>query len=427
MSDAVSPDPLPLPESPLRRWFWRDEDPLWRWASGQAVRRWWRHPMAMALIMLAASTAIVGVVVAAYVRLGDIPADAVREVAAGICLVVYASLYIALFILVARRPFDILGRLGGPAMLRGLTLTAIPPRSLGLLLYWGSYRWAALPSLALLYGFGAITFLIMMGARNVTFWGMEPLTFLALAFWWVLKPPLDYAMNLAISWRLYFRTGRKDLATILSTLLVVIVFPAIGFVGSRFVLGLAIFWMFKSSSGMTYRLTLSDFLLTVPGFWLFVGLMAAAIVLTYVLARRRYRAAPAILAAGACGLMGLAAKSWIAGADGSVLGARLAGIAGYVLSIGALVAVCLGVYSLFRRLGAFRALSGAGICGFATLLVASWIANHGSVPSTLAMEAGVAALLLATLAVKAAIARRCYRKFLDEWDKNLAERFGDAA
>jgi hypothetical protein len=219
----------------LARWLWRDPDPVWRWASGQYVRQWWKRPIvSVALTGAALAALVVGL---GMLLEGRDPA-VVRAVACG---AIVAVLYPLLFWHVAGHPFAAFGRLGGPLMLRQLTVSSLGTEELGRILFWGSYRWLGLPSVALLWAFeaaGAGLFLAAFGLHGLTA-RIEELGFLGAsgAFFWVfVKPPLDHMMNLAISWWLYFRTGRKSVGQLLSLSLVVVGFPA-------FFLLVNVFWI----------------------------------------------------------------------------------------------------------------------------------------------------------------------------------------
>ena len=93
--------------------FWRDPDPLWRWASGQYARRWWKRPAIHALIGAILILIALGIVIVFTVRVfgelsdGARKRDAEMMSLAGAMLTGGISLYLCLriFISASSRPF----------------------------------------------------------------------------------------------------------------------------------------------------------------------------------------------------------------------------------------------------------------------------------------------------------------------------------
>ena len=221
----------------LVRWLWRDPDPLWRWASGQMARRWWKRPIvgmgAFGLLFAAGALGwnyytLAQLLAAFWASAGGPPSF--------FCVWIFgrsiAALYLALFLLVAVRPFFALEALGGMGVLRELSISALSKEEFARLLYWGTYRRAALPSLLLLYA-GELASLIWLwpkvAALFVESGGFGSGAFLAgvLLFWLVVKPPLDHMMNLAISWRYWSSSRSKYWGLAQAGYWIVIRYPAL--------------------------------------------------------------------------------------------------------------------------------------------------------------------------------------------------------
>ncbi|MCX7016132.1 MAG: hypothetical protein NTW86_26835 [Candidatus Sumerlaeota bacterium] len=415
----MSPEPGPSNSlaNVLARWFWRDPDPVWRWASGQSVRRWWRHPLAVSALAAALFTAIVALTIAALVRMSHRPYMAGQEwvggalLAGAIVLVVYASM----FIIVSRRPFDILGQLGGPPMLREISLGLVPRGEIGRCLYWGSYRSAALPALALLY-YVELMFLALGLYALADALPRHPFDFCAtMIFWFVLKPPLDHAMNLAIAWHLYFRTGKKAFANLLSALLVMLVFPAGGW----------LLWMGLENAipARASYVSPPSFFSEPLGYMLFLTFLAVVSFGVYAfLSRRRRNFSITLAAVSAAGL----AFTWLWTA---VLPEIRSPAAIFVTFMAILISILFGAGALSNRRGKAFSVSPAALAalGMAAIWLAAAFLPMDNQTASLFRHAAPFVAIGSALLVKAWFARRCYRKFIAEWDADLANRFGDAA
>jgi hypothetical protein len=207
----------------LKAWFWRDPDPIWRWASGQTVRRWWKHPMAFPAAAPVVCALGVAALFAAYPA--NAAGDAI-EVGYWASYFLVAGCHLVLFLHVAATPFVMLGRLGGPPALRELSLTLLPRQEIARLLYLGSFRRAALPSLAILLTVEIVFTYFGIASGEIDF---EPGERFPFVFVFIIKPPLDYLMNLAISWWQYFSTGSLVYGRFRAMAILMGLFPAAGY------------------------------------------------------------------------------------------------------------------------------------------------------------------------------------------------------
>jgi hypothetical protein len=204
----------------LKRYFLRDPDPVWRWFAGQTVRRWWKHPMAIpALVPVALALGIATL----YASDSSSQAD---QIAFWTLYTIVSAAHLVLFLHVATTPFVMIGRLGGANSLRELSLTLIPRVEIARMLFWGSFRRGAAPSLLILYMAEIVFLYFGIIAGELDF---EPGEASFLVFIFLIKPPLDYLMNLAISWWQYFSAGSVVYGRLRAMLILMGLFPAIGY------------------------------------------------------------------------------------------------------------------------------------------------------------------------------------------------------
>ena len=365
-------------------------------------------------------TVIVAWVIAYWARMYHQASPAGEEWVAGAWLsgAIAVVVYGCMFIIVSRRPFDIFGRLGGPPMLREISMGAVPREEIGRCLYWGSYRSAALPALALLYYVEFLYLTLALYSRSPSAVALPASfgDFFLMAFWFILKPPLDHAMNLAIAWRLYFRTGKKAFANVLVALLVMIVFPASTYL---LLLGLLKFLYGRSVGYTAPPSSLSEQL----GYMLFLAILAIGSFGIYAFLSRQRRRFPITLAAiSAAGL----AFTWL---WTTVLPKVHSMAAIFVTFVAILISILVGAGAHFHHRFRTFVVSPAVILviGLACIwLVAAFLPLDSRTASFLRHQAPFVAIA-SVLLVKAWFARRCYTKFIAEWDADLANRFGDAA
>ncbi len=299
-------------------------------------------------------------------------------------------------------------------MLRDLALTRIDRRDLPRLFYWGSFRRQGLPALLMVYGFS-----IPMALTAVT---TLPFPFdwtpVYLAFWACvayLRLPLDFMMNLAISWRLLFKTGKKGLGQLYAALLLFIAFPV-----AHLALNAAIEWLHSdlldgwTRASDVFRLGYSE----VAYVFMQAGLSAALLLGGLVLARR-----------SAARIKGIGAAMAAGGAMAALLSFRLDAIAlPLACALSIVAALALAVRWGFRKpqrlpwlalwLGAALAIAPPE-----SLLLGASGPRLSLGPLFLFFGGFSSGAMFLCLALKSWFALRCFRSFVAEWDQDLDERF----
>ncbi len=194
----------------LRRLFWREDDPLWRWFCGQwRTRRALARPAPLAaLASLIPFPALATLTLMSGARVSHAFAVAGMWIDAGVFLLAPAlSLWAILF------PFLIFGGLGGAAMLRDLRLSRLGRDEAGRLFVWGTIRWAALPAAVFLLSLCAqsLAARAMLGhwprPYNRFLYGIFHAQSGLYLFGLWLRPPLEMALNIVIAWRFLALAG----------------------------------------------------------------------------------------------------------------------------------------------------------------------------------------------------------------------------
>ncbi len=215
----------------LKAWFWRDPDPVWRWASGQIVRRWWNQTGFLILVACGLLLILDFVLLPFCFGFAFENRSQAYELGRHVTTGALFFCTILFFVFVAAHPTGILKKLGGAPMLRDVSLTTLGRERIPSILYWGSFRSIALPSMMIVYCMMlAIGFLFLLEGSHLD----EPDEIEA--FLWiagtmsvvfVLKPPIDHMLNLSIGWWFCFKSGRRVTGQLTSLFLVVLLFPGL--------------------------------------------------------------------------------------------------------------------------------------------------------------------------------------------------------
>lgn len=343
----------------LKAWFWRDPDPIWRWASGQTIRRWWNRPLVLAGIA-SGILYFLDFVILLFVFGDEFDSwNDACEFGLYITSGIVALCTFVFFVLIAARPFSLLRRLGGPSMLRALSITPLGREEIPRRLFWGSYRNAALPFLTIAYS-GILAVLILSVLSGTLFeMSVELYEFLTLggflAVVFVLKPPIDHLLNLSISWWFCFKTGRRTSGLIGALIVILAGFPLLRSILARVVMLPTGLMMWLIYSGWRTYAALAIAFMTIGG-----GLAYLLVVLRRRDVRPVFRYALLLTVA-------------------TVLGVGIAPVA---------------------------------------VIASRWTGISASFLVEIASHVGAYAL-------KIWYARRCYRKFVQNWDTLLNEKFGD--